>query len=300
MLLKQLKLLVTLKHTGSLAAASQKLYIAQPALSMMIKNMEAELGFQILHRTSKGVDFTAMGQLVLERAENIITLVDEIENTAMLDHTYRRDICLYTNTVSGTAVLAEIALRLMSYPDFKVNIQRCNKKEIFETMLDGGLYFGLLQTNYLDSDNEKEPPDNLVFQELLRDEMYFLIHSTHPLSNKSEVTVSDFFDYQFVTIERVEDDPILMLLRQRGYHKSAIQISDIDSLILFIARTNSFAIVPKREITTCTERYNKVLVPIKVSDFSIFCKTDWIYNQQMLSQREEKIINILSEILSDL
>ena len=78
MRLNQFRFLVALKKYGTISKAAQQLYISQPSLSAAIREMEEELGFEVVKRTRKGVVFTAKGEQVLERSQNILMEVEEI------------------------------------------------------------------------------------------------------------------------------------------------------------------------------------------------------------------------------
>jgi len=60
--LKQFNYLITIVETGGFIAASEKLFIAQSALSRQIKNLEEELGFEIFDRSEKKIRLTPAGE----------------------------------------------------------------------------------------------------------------------------------------------------------------------------------------------------------------------------------------------
>ncbi|ENW98372.1 hypothetical protein F900_03329 [Acinetobacter modestus] len=60
--LKQFNYLITIVETGGFIAASEKLFIAQSALSRQIKNLEEEMGFEIFDRSEKKIRLTPAGE----------------------------------------------------------------------------------------------------------------------------------------------------------------------------------------------------------------------------------------------
>jgi LysR family nitrogen assimilation transcriptional regulator len=70
--LRQLRYFVAIVQCGSISRASLQLNIAQPALSLHVRNMEADLGLPLLFRTPQGVQPTEAGLILLRNARLII------------------------------------------------------------------------------------------------------------------------------------------------------------------------------------------------------------------------------------
>lgn len=67
--LRSLELFTELKEYPSLSQAAQSLYLSQPALSTLVKNMEEELDCLLLDRTNEGIAFTPIGEAVYIKAK---------------------------------------------------------------------------------------------------------------------------------------------------------------------------------------------------------------------------------------
>lgn len=84
--ISQLKTLIHVAELGSVSKASQRLNIAQPALSRQIGLMEAELGIALFERHSRGMVPTETGRLVLEHAARVLGELDTLRAAAMGGH----------------------------------------------------------------------------------------------------------------------------------------------------------------------------------------------------------------------
>ena len=73
--LRQLRYFLAITERGSISGAADVLGVAQPALSLHLKNMEAELGTQLLERHAAGVTPTEAGRLLAARARSILDYV---------------------------------------------------------------------------------------------------------------------------------------------------------------------------------------------------------------------------------
>ncbi|WP_165491201.1 LysR substrate-binding domain-containing protein [Lichenihabitans psoromatis] len=70
--LRQLRYFVAIVEQGSFSKAAQLLNVAQPALSLHVRNMEADFGKSLLFRKAQGVFPTQAGEILLRDARSII------------------------------------------------------------------------------------------------------------------------------------------------------------------------------------------------------------------------------------
>jgi len=73
--LRQLTYLAAVVRHGGFTRAAEHLRIAQPAISAQVRRLESELGVALLRRTTRRVELTRAGELVLDRAHRVL---DEI------------------------------------------------------------------------------------------------------------------------------------------------------------------------------------------------------------------------------
>jgi LysR family nitrogen assimilation transcriptional regulator len=74
--LRQFRYYVRIVELGSMTRAAERLNVAQPALGLQMRQLEQEYGVALLQRHSRGVTPTSEGQLLYERATEILELVD--------------------------------------------------------------------------------------------------------------------------------------------------------------------------------------------------------------------------------
>jgi len=94
--LKELRSFRVIAELGTFSKAGAFLRVAQPALSRQIRNLEHELGVELLTRTSKGVTLTPAGQSLLKRTSHI---EQEIENA-------KREASGYADAMTGSLRIA--------------------------------------------------------------------------------------------------------------------------------------------------------------------------------------------------
>jgi len=79
----QLKTLIHVAELGSLSKASDRLHIAQPALSRQIRMLEKELGAYLFERHGRGVEITDVGREVLAHATRIMEEMESIRSSVV-------------------------------------------------------------------------------------------------------------------------------------------------------------------------------------------------------------------------
>lgn len=71
--------IIEIHKTGSINRAADKLYLSQPYLSLVLKEMENRLGVRLFHRTNRGVTLTEAGREFLDYALQIVSLTEKAE-----------------------------------------------------------------------------------------------------------------------------------------------------------------------------------------------------------------------------
>jgi LysR family nitrogen assimilation transcriptional regulator len=75
--LRQLRYFIKMVDVGNMTRAAGELYVAQPALSQQLANLESSLGIRLLKRGPKGVSPTQAGTLFYKHAKDILRKVDD-------------------------------------------------------------------------------------------------------------------------------------------------------------------------------------------------------------------------------
>ena len=116
--LRVLQYFLAVAREKSISAAAASLHLSQPTLSTQLRQMEEELGKQLLIRGAKGsrrVELTDEGLIVRRRAEEILSLVQKMENeVAVSDQAVEGDVYIGAGETDSIRLLAQAAQRLES------------------------------------------------------------------------------------------------------------------------------------------------------------------------------------------
>ncbi len=165
---RQLRYFLAIVEQGSITRASVTLGVAQPALSLHIKNMEQELGTRLLDRSRSGVTPTEAGALLERRARGILEDLARTEDdvrTLDTDPTGIVRIGL-PGTISGIIALPLIEAARKRYPQIKLNIAEAMSGFIADWLSDGRVDIAVLY--------EAARDDGMVSELLLEEELVVL------------------------------------------------------------------------------------------------------------------------------
>jgi LysR family nitrogen assimilation transcriptional regulator len=143
---RRLKNFVTVVETGSIARAAQMLHIAQPALSVQMRQMESLAGCQLLSRSSRGVIPTANGLEFCRRAKETLKMLDALRGIGQENASSPSG-----HVVIGTAASAAnmIAVPLVNavrkrYPGITLELLESPSVYLGEMLLRGRLDMAIL------------------------------------------------------------------------------------------------------------------------------------------------------------
>lgn len=190
--IRVLKYFLTVTREQSINRAAESLHLSQPSLSTQIRNMEEELGKQLLIRGTKGtrkITLTEEGMILKKRAEEILNLIEKTENEISLsDNIIAGDVYIGAGETDAVRLLAKIAKEIQSnYPDIHYHISSGNAEFVLEQLDKGLIDFGLVFGNV---DSKKYNALKLSSE----DTWGVLMRKDSELSHKKYITPKDLYD----------------------------------------------------------------------------------------------------------
>ncbi|AJS57441.1 LysR family transcriptional regulator [Paenibacillus sp. IHBB 10380] len=191
--ISQLETLLTISKTMSFRKAGELLNLTQPAVSAQIKSLEDEFKTVLVDR-NQPVTLTDRGDVFLEHAERILSIVEELkQRLSDLNQTPQGHIVLGTTT----SIAIQMLPRVLSYfqdqfPLIKTYIQSMSSCQIYNNVENGTIDVGI---GYL---IERNP--NLITSVLYYDTFQLVVSPQHPLAKQN-----------IATIEVLRDVPLILL-----------------------------------------------------------------------------------------
>ncbi len=198
--LRVLHYFLAVAREQNISAAAQSLHLTQPTLSRQLRELEEELGKQLMIRGSRKITLTEEGMLLRKRAEEILELVGRTEREVMQSEgVVSGDIYIGTGETDGVRQLVRAAGRLQEgHPNIRFHIVSGDAVDVCEQLDKGLLDFGVLLG---DIDKVK-----YRYMELpMRDTWGVLMRRDSPLAHRQTVSPRDLWDKPLILSRQVDN-----------------------------------------------------------------------------------------------
>ena len=119
----EMEVFVQVFEHGAFSAAARALGMTPSAVSKLVGRLEARLGTQLVHRSTRKLQLTAEGQQFYERSVRVLADMDEAERAATADAAPRGRVTVNTSVSFGTQVLVPLVPRFLAqYPQVALDI----------------------------------------------------------------------------------------------------------------------------------------------------------------------------------
>jgi DNA-binding transcriptional LysR family regulator len=213
----------------------------QPAVSLSIQKLEAELGARLIDRSAKHLLLTDAGQVVFDYAQRFENLQADLENAlAELRDKSAGRLAIGANESSTLYLLDHIERYRTLYPKVKIQVRRSLSSRIPAELIDGQLELGLLT---YDPEDER-----LVSKIIYTDHLSFVVSPEHRLASRAEVSISELGAETFIA-HNVVSPYRGMVLRAFQNHKVPLKMDlempTIEAIRKMVERNEGVAFLPR-------------------------------------------------------
>src|SRR6185369_741403 len=212
--LRHLRYFVAVADAGSLTvAAARKLHTSQPSLSRQIRDLESELGAQLLTRRARGIELTPAGRAFLDHARLVLSQVAAAGQAA-----HPTKPCFTMGFLTGHELTwMPEALRILrdDLPNIDVMIS-----SQYSPLLAEGLSKGKIDAAFLR--RERALPD-LAFRLLVEEPLVVILPSDHRLAALKAISPKELAGETFVIVSHTA--PVLRTIIDNYLKRSRINIT---------------------------------------------------------------------------
>ncbi len=241
--LRHLRYFIAVAEAGSLTvAAQQTLHTSQPSLSRQIRDLEEEVGTQLLTRRARGIDLTPAGRAFLEHARSVLAQVETATEAARrVAHPTKPRFSMGFLTGHESTWMPE-ALRLLrdELPNIDVIISSQYSPPLANALLKGTVDAAFLR-------RERDVPE-LAFRLLVKEPLVVVLPSDHHLAARKTLSPRDLVGETFVAVSHTA--PVLRAVIDDYLKRSGIHITpahETEHVVMgvsLIASTGGVALLP--------------------------------------------------------
>ncbi len=216
--LRHLRYFVAVAEAGSLTvAAARKLHTSQPSLSRQIRDLEDEVGVQLLTRRARGIELTPAGRAFLDHARSVLSQVEAAAEAARrIAHPAKPCFSMGFLTGHELTWMPE-ALRILRDELPNVDVMISSQ---YSPVLADGLSKGKIDAAFLR--RELGVPD-LAFRLLVKEPLVVVLPSDHRLAALKAISPQNLVSETFVTVS--DTAPVLRGVIDNYLKRSGIKIT---------------------------------------------------------------------------
>jgi DNA-binding transcriptional LysR family regulator len=246
MTLQQLKYFIETVNCGSINKAAERLFIAQPSLSNALKDMENELGIDLITRTPRGISLTAEGAEFLGYARQVAEQTGLLEQR-WLNRKPSRKILSVSMQHYAFAINAFVNMVKKTNPDeYEYTLREARTFEIIQDVKNSRSEIGIL---YVSAFNRKVMEktfreNGLTFHALFTSKPHIFTGSGSPLAKKKAVTLDDLADYPRLSFEQGDFNSFYFSeeILSAEFSKKDIKVGDRATIFNLMIGLNGYTI----------------------------------------------------------
>lgn len=242
---------VALARTKNFTRAAEELHLSQPALSRAIQKLEDQLGRPLFERKPREVVLTDLGELLLERAREILKLMEDTF-AELSDAGSRSRIRLGAiPTIAPYFLPGLLSSFAKGHPEVSVIVQEDTTESLIRRCGHGELDLAILALPVIARNLEVEP--------LFDEELLLVVPAGHPLASSKTAPIGAVEGFPFVMLSEAHclSDNISSFCRRKSVQPITVErTSQLATVQELVSLNHGVSIVPEmaRRVDTSQSR----------------------------------------------
>lgn len=241
MLLHSLKVFLAVANEKSFSRAAEKLLRTQPAVSLAVQRLEAELNEKLIDRSAKELLLTDAGRIVVEYARRFQNIESDMYNAlAELRDNSAGRLIIGANESTSLYLLQHITRYRRTYPKVKVQVRRSLSSRIPAQLVDGDLELGVISYDPED--------DRLVTHVIYTDHLAFVVSPQHRFAARGEISITELDMETFVAhnvLSPYRETVLREFQRARVALNMDVEMPTVETIRRLVQRNEGVAFLPK-------------------------------------------------------
>ena len=246
MTLQQLHQVITIAESRSMNEASRKLFVSQPNLSAVVRELEEEAGITIFIRSNRGIVLTPEGEEFIGYAKQVVEQYHLLESRYISSASKKKFSVSMQHYTFAVKAFVEV-VKAVGMEEYEFAVHETQTNQVIENVRNMKSELGIL---FLSKFNEavlqklfKE--NDVIFEELFTCDTYVYLWKGHPLAQRDVISMKELQEYPCLVFEQGihADDRATMLNLMVGLNGYTL----CSGIICEELNGNDYAAVPLAE-----------------------------------------------------
>lgn len=240
--LRHLRAFVAIGEELHFGRAAQRLRMTQPPLSQLLKQLESQVGAQLVRRTTRHVELTPSGSLFLERARAILSAAQHAARDAAraADGHAGKLVCGFVPSAAYQFLVPMITAFRKDFPDVELQFREMTSGRQLEALRRATIDIAILRTPSVAANFDKAV--------VLREPLVVALPNAHPLAGRTAITLHELRAQKMVAFDP-DESPYFSrrlhdLFAEDGTQPIIVQHAVLPSMLAFVAAGVGVALVP--------------------------------------------------------
>jgi DNA-binding transcriptional LysR family regulator len=277
---------------NSFSIAAEKIFRTQSAISIQIARLEDNVGEKLLYRTTKHVELTEAGRVVLNYCKKIVDNLEQLHSELEdLDQTVKGKLVLSTSDTTACYRLPDILQKYnKTYPDVEIIIRNSTSLKTVELVKQNEVDLGIVTLSNISSDMKTIP--------LFSRSDIVVCNKDHSLAKRETVFLKDLENYHCILLD--QNCATRRIIDKKCVYSNItlniiMELSSVEVIKQFVKINAGISIVPEAAVKK--EIKDEELVGIKINDYINTKQSDMgiVYKKnKYLSNASKSFIEILT------
>lgn len=294
MRIEQLQYIVLLGKLKSISLVAEQFYMSQPSMSSSIRKLENELGATLFKRSILGVNPTETGEIIINKAQEVLNRIDEIKQIAAMSNSSDEGIinigaipCMFDN------ILPTVLVRLReNYPKIDITLRDDESINILNKVQSGEVDLGIV------IETDEMYKKDVIFEKLISDEFVVYVGKNSPLATKKTISLEEVFAQPYIAYNDEflrNKGGISNLMAKHGTPKQVLfRLNNTEITKKIIALGTAITFFPKFMAKDSTYSKQGEIIPVSIEGASLGITISLIrLKNHTLSKIERAFIEIL-------
>jgi DNA-binding transcriptional LysR family regulator len=269
----QLEVFLTVARERSFSKAALHLYRTQPAISHAIRKLEDEIGAPLLERTTRVVQLTDAGQALVEYAERMLNLRDELPAVIRdLQDVRRGNVIIAANEFTVNYLLPPLGRFNRKYPHISVEVRRSFATEIPAQVRQHAVDIGIISFD--------PGAEDLETVTIATDPLVLVLHPAHRLAKTQSISIKDLGKEVFIAHNVPSTQRRLVIQAFERYRiplNRKFELPTIEAIKKFVQMEMGVALLPR--VTVESEVVKGLLKAVRVKEIKIERRLRLLYRK---------------------